>query len=75
MYLTLIKHFLGNFPFKRLWRLFLLQYLILSEGKKAFEDILSKREADNERLPWKARSVEKSTQSLQVKLGLGEIEV
>jgi hypothetical protein len=43
---------------KDLWRLQLLQYLVLAEAKEAFEEVLGNREADDELLPWKEWPVE-----------------
>ena len=63
-YLGLVEDFLRDFILEHLWRTGLLQNLILPHRKKALEDILSNREANNELLPREQGSVEETGEAL-----------
>ena len=56
-HLALVKHFLCDFIFQRLWRLLLLQDLILAQRQEAFEEVLPNREPKNELLPGETGSI------------------
>ena len=63
-YLTFIEHFLRDFILQNLRWFRLLQDLVLPQGKKPFESILSEGEANNKLLPWKQWTVEETGKAL-----------
>ena len=62
--LALVECFLCNFLFQNLWWLRLCQHSVLASREEAFEEILRKREPDNQFLPREERPVEEFGEAL-----------
>lgn len=63
--LTLVVCLLRNLLFQNLWRLCLLQNLVLTEREEALEEILRNRKADDQLLPGEEGPVQESGQALR----------
>ena len=58
VFLTLVVDFLGDFLLENLRELCVFEDLVLAEGQKFFETVLSDGKPDDELLPWKERTIE-----------------